>query len=156
ASLRPPGSLSRSSPHPMAPGATPPLRRRAPGLSRTSTTRPGVLWWHGPLATRSVASSIDSIECASVGRSRSVSRARPTPSGFADAFRLRPACRRPGRPTMHDVHTDAPLVLIPQHFGSLVFDRRTSKYLPFDAEATALLLRLRAESFDAVLTETND
>lgn len=35
-----------------------------------------------------------------------------------------------------------PLVLIPQFFGSLVFDRRTSRYLPFDHEATSLLLRL--------------
>jgi MoaA/NifB/PqqE/SkfB family radical SAM enzyme len=32
-----------------------------------------------------------------------------------------------------------PLVLIPQHFGSLIFDRRTSRYLPFDHEATAVL-----------------
>lgn len=36
-----------------------------------------------------------------------------------------------------------PLALVPQHFGSLVFDRRTARYLPFDAEATALLRRLR-------------
>lgn len=49
-----------------------------------------------------------------------------------------------------------PLVLIPQHFGSLVFDRRTSKYLPFDAEATALLLRLRETRIDTVLQETAD
>jgi len=35
-----------------------------------------------------------------------------------------------------------PLVLVPQHFGSLVFDRRTARYLPFDHEATALLCRL--------------
>lgn len=32
-----------------------------------------------------------------------------------------------------------PLVLVPQHFGSLVFDRRTSRYIPFDHDATALL-----------------
>ena len=32
-----------------------------------------------------------------------------------------------------------PLVLIPQHFGSLVFDRRNSRYLPFDQECTELL-----------------
>lgn len=32
-----------------------------------------------------------------------------------------------------------PLVLIPQHFGSLVFDRRTSRYAPFDHETTAVL-----------------
>ena len=44
-----------------------------------------------------------------------------------------------------------PLVLVPQHFGCLIFERHTSRYLPFDAEATALLLRLRRESIDAVL-----
>lgn len=37
-----------------------------------------------------------------------------------------------------------PLVLIPQHFGSLVFDRRTSRYAPFDPEATAVLERTLA------------
>ena len=31
-----------------------------------------------------------------------------------------------------------PLVLIPQYFGSLIFDRRTSRYLPFDHECTRL------------------
>ncbi|HEU4734653.1 MAG TPA: radical SAM protein [Kofleriaceae bacterium] len=34
-----------------------------------------------------------------------------------------------------------PLVLIPQYFGSLVFDRRTSRYAPFDRDATDLLRR---------------
>lgn len=34
-----------------------------------------------------------------------------------------------------------PLVVIPQYFGSLVFDRRTSRYAPFDREATAVLER---------------
>jgi radical SAM protein with 4Fe4S-binding SPASM domain len=44
-----------------------------------------------------------------------------------------------------------PLVLIPQHFGSLVFDRRTSRYLPFDRQGTELLLRLRSAPLGAVL-----
>ncbi len=44
-----------------------------------------------------------------------------------------------------------PLVLVPQHFGCLVFDRRTSRYLPFDREATGLLLRAARESIGAVL-----
>jgi MoaA/NifB/PqqE/SkfB family radical SAM enzyme len=48
-----------------------------------------------------------------------------------------------------------PLVLIPQHFGSLVFDRRTSKYLPFDAEATKLLLRLREKPIGVVLADAD-
>lgn len=33
-------------------------------------------------------------------------------------------------------HSRKPLVLIPQHFGCMIFDRRTSRYLPFDHEAT--------------------
>jgi len=49
-----------------------------------------------------------------------------------------------------------PLVLIPQYFGSLVFDHRTSKYLPFDAEATELLRRLSETPFDAVLDGVAD
>jgi len=42
--------------------------------------------------------------------------------------------------------TRPPLVVIPQHFGSLVFDRRTSRYAPFDHEATAVLERALATS----------
>ncbi len=34
-----------------------------------------------------------------------------------------------------------PLVVIPQYFGALVFDRRTSRYAPFDHETTQLLVR---------------
>ncbi|REE99062.1 radical SAM protein [Thermomonospora umbrina] len=49
-----------------------------------------------------------------------------------------------------------PLVLIPQHFGSLVFDRRTSRYLPFDAEATRILTRLTDVPIERVLAETPD
>src|SRR5438093_11091537 len=44
-----------------------------------------------------------------------------------------------------------PLVLVPQFFGCLVFDRRTSRYLPFDTEATELLLALHSEPVDSVL-----
>ena len=43
------------------------------------------------------------------------------------------------------------LVLIPQHFGCLIFDRRTSRYMPFDHEATTLFHRLSREPFDTVL-----
>jgi len=52
--------------------------------------------------------------------------------------------------------TDTPLVLIPEHFGSLVFDHRTSKYLPFDTETTELLLQLCSEPFGTVLAKTDD
>ncbi len=46
-----------------------------------------------------------------------------------------------------------PLVLVPQYFGCLVFDRRTSRYLPFDHESTGLLLRLVEQPIDAVLAD---
>jgi mycofactocin biosynthetic radical S-adenosylmethionine protein MftC len=46
-----------------------------------------------------------------------------------------------------------PLVLIRQHFGCLVFDRRTSRYLPFDRPTTDLLLRLREVPVDVALHE---
>jgi radical SAM protein with 4Fe4S-binding SPASM domain len=48
--------------------------------------------------------------------------------------------------------TRRPLVLIPQHFGCLVFERRTSRYLPFDHEATDLLRALCRQPVDAVLS----
>ena len=35
-----------------------------------------------------------------------------------------------------------PLVLVPQYFGSTVFDRRTSRYMPFDQPATDFLRSL--------------
>ena len=38
--------------------------------------------------------------------------------------------------------TRPPLVLVPQYFGSTVFDRRTSRYIPFDQPATDFLLSL--------------
>jgi MoaA/NifB/PqqE/SkfB family radical SAM enzyme len=42
-------------------------------------------------------------------------------------------------------------VLVPQHFGCLVFERRTSRYLPFDHEGAALLLDLHGHGIDHVL-----
>ena len=49
-----------------------------------------------------------------------------------------------------------PLVLVPQHFGCLVFDRRTSRYLPFAREATALLLALQRQPIGVVLSRLAD
>lgn len=49
-----------------------------------------------------------------------------------------------------------PLVLVPQHFGCLVFDRRTSRYLPFDHESTELLRRLHRDGIDPVLGSIAD
>src|ERR1039457_1885743 len=48
------------------------------------------------------------------------------------------------------------LVLIPQPFGSLVFERRTCRYLPFDEEATQLLQALAQESIDSLMEKTKD
>ncbi|MBX3232065.1 MAG: radical SAM protein [Labilithrix sp.] len=48
------------------------------------------------------------------------------------------------------------LVLVPQHFGSLVFDRRTSRYLPFDHETTALFRRAAAVGTFAAIEEEED
>src|SRR5690349_21398280 len=45
----------------------------------------------------------------------------------------------------------APFILIPQFFGSIIFDRSTSKYLPFDAEATDLLQRSMTAPFLALV-----
>lgn len=58
-----------------------------------------------------------------------MSAANPVMSGASAPARRPSAARRP------------PLVVIPQYFGSLVFDRRTSRYAPFDHEATAVLER---------------
>ena len=49
-----------------------------------------------------------------------------------------------------------PLALVPQHFGCLVFDRRTSRYLPFDHEATALLLAAHDAGIAAALARITD
>jgi hypothetical protein len=43
-----------------------------------------------------------------------------------------------------------PLVLVPQFFGATVFDRRTSRYLPFDHESADLLRRMRDVPFDTL------
>ncbi len=47
--------------------------------------------------------------------------------------------------------TRPPLVLVPQYFGSTVFDRRTSRYTPFDGPATDLLRSLCAADIQTVL-----
>ena len=47
--------------------------------------------------------------------------------------------------------TRPPLVLIPTYFGCLLFDRRCSRYFPFDQETTQLLRRLVETSLDEVI-----
>jgi radical SAM protein with 4Fe4S-binding SPASM domain len=42
---------------------------------------------------------------------------------------------------------NAPFVLTPQHFGSLVFERHTSRFIPFDVEATNVLRELAHVTF---------
>jgi radical SAM protein with 4Fe4S-binding SPASM domain len=49
-----------------------------------------------------------------------------------------------------------PLALVPQFFGCLVFDRRSSRYLPFDREATDLLLALARRPVGDVLAGVPD
>jgi len=49
-----------------------------------------------------------------------------------------------------------PLVLVPQYFGSTVYDRRTSRYMPFDIESTALLRQLMVVPFSRIHTEWSD
>lgn len=60
-----------------------------------------------------------------------------------------PAC-----PTRLGMASRSPLVLIPQYFGALVFDRHIARYFPFDREAAALLIRLASASFDALRRAT--
>jgi radical SAM protein with 4Fe4S-binding SPASM domain len=43
------------------------------------------------------------------------------------------------------------LVLVPQYFGSLLFDRRTSRYAPFDRPATAVLRAMVARPAGEVI-----
>jgi len=57
---------------------------------------------------------------------------------------------------MSNALAQAPLVVIPQYFGSLVFDRSTSRYLPFDHETTDLLLALKRTSIDEILAHVPD
>jgi MoaA/NifB/PqqE/SkfB family radical SAM enzyme len=49
-----------------------------------------------------------------------------------------------------------PLVLVPQFFGALVFDRRTLRYQPFDHEAARLLVDLQRDGIGAVLARVDD
>jgi MoaA/NifB/PqqE/SkfB family radical SAM enzyme len=45
---------------------------------------------------------------------------------------------------------------VPQHFGSLVFDRRAPRYLAFDHEATRLLVALARDGVAGVLSRIDD
>jgi MoaA/NifB/PqqE/SkfB family radical SAM enzyme len=48
------------------------------------------------------------------------------------------------------------LVLTPQHFGSLVYDRRAARYLGFDRQATDLLHRLGAVGVGGVMGQADE
>lgn len=50
----------------------------------------------------------------------------------------------------------APLILVPQYFGCTIFERQSSKYLPFDQETTDLWVRLKCEPFEAILNEAKE
>ncbi|AKQ66556.1 Radical SAM, Pyruvate-formate lyase-activating enzyme like protein [Myxococcus hansupus] len=47
-------------------------------------------------------------------------------------------------------------MLIPQHFGALLFDRRSSRYLPFDADAADVLGRLTERPAHDVIDEASE
>jgi radical SAM protein with 4Fe4S-binding SPASM domain len=47
-------------------------------------------------------------------------------------------------------------VLVPQHFGSMVFDRSTSRYMPFDHGATKLLRQAISVPFTQQISEQSD
>jgi radical SAM protein with 4Fe4S-binding SPASM domain len=49
--------------------------------------------------------------------------------------------------------THAPFVLTPQHFGSIVFERHSSRFVPFDVEATNVLRALTQQSFFELMGE---
>lgn len=51
---------------------------------------------------------------------------------------------------------DAPFVLVPQYFGSLVFERATSRYLPFDHETTRLLIATRDTPIELLAARHRD
>jgi radical SAM protein with 4Fe4S-binding SPASM domain len=61
---------------------------------------------------------------------------------------------RPSRSELRRPHPGP--VLARQHFGCTVFDRTTSRYYPFDRDATAVLLRLKDEPIDVLLAEAED
>jgi radical SAM protein with 4Fe4S-binding SPASM domain len=46
--------------------------------------------------------------------------------------------------------------MIPEHFGCLIFDRRTSRYLPFDHVTTRLLRRAHEVPIDRVISEAGE
>ncbi|TMR11261.1 radical SAM protein [Nonomuraea turkmeniaca] len=46
-----------------------------------------------------------------------------------------------------------PLAVVPQYFGCTVFDRRTSRYLPFDQDTTRLLTDLIDQPFPSIRSE---
>ena len=49
-----------------------------------------------------------------------------------------------------------PFTLTPQYFGSLLFDRIGVRYLPFDEEATQLLIRLTTQSVGELVANTEE
>jgi mycofactocin biosynthetic radical S-adenosylmethionine protein MftC len=54
---------------------------------------------------------------------------------------------------MSSTSSSAQLTLVPQYFGSIVYDRNTSQYMPFDAEATKLLMQLKSRSIEEILQQ---
>lgn len=55
--------------------------------------------------------------------------------------------------TAHGALCSAPLVLVSQHFGSIVYSRHSHRIFPFDRDATDLLLALKSKPLESVLNE---
>ncbi|MGI9473012.1 MAG: radical SAM protein, partial [Rubripirellula sp.] len=49
-----------------------------------------------------------------------------------------------------------PFALVPQHFGSMLFDRQRVQYFPFDHDASELLELWTRESCDGIIGEQKD
>ncbi len=49
-----------------------------------------------------------------------------------------------------------PLVLVPQYFGSIIYDHRTFQYMPFDKDTTLLFTQLKERPLNAILNEITD
>ena len=49
-----------------------------------------------------------------------------------------------------------PLVLVPQYFGSIIYDYRTFQYMPFDRETTLQFIQLKDRPINEILDEIAD
>lgn len=50
----------------------------------------------------------------------------------------------------------SPLVYVPQYFGAILFDRRTSRYMPFDSESSRVLKQCAEHPFHWIVANQTD